>query len=202
MVKAIQRINNVAQRFLLGVFQTHPLVFLKHNTASLSALQRLNSKTEKTMARLLTLPDSNPAAVLARQALQSPRNTHKSGAHFAFQSPSSTLAGIAQPLECVLFTDPLSLPHPKTHTLIAKSKPAAHFFVNSQLGNLTKPEKTQVLAFSDGSLIPGTGVAAEALHFPTGELLPAFLGDSTSHTFYEAELVGIRPTAEAERRHL
>lgn len=202
VVKAIQRIDNTAQRFALGVFRTHPLLFLKHDTASPSALQRLNAKAEKAMARTLTLPESNPAAVLARQVLQAPRSTHKSGAHYTFQSPTSVFPELSLPLERVLFTDTLSLPNPRIHTLIAKSKRAAYAFVSSQLGPLTKHDRTRVLLFSDGSLIPGSGVGAAALHSPSGELHPACLGSSDAHTVYEAELVGIRLAADAARaRH-
>lgn len=71
-VKAIQRIDNIAQRFALGVFKTHPLVFLKHDTASPSALSRLDARAQKAFARLLSLPDTNPAAALAREALRNP----------------------------------------------------------------------------------------------------------------------------------
>lgn len=156
VVKSIQRIDNIAQRFSLGVFRTHPLIFLKHDTAALLALQRLNTKAEKAFARLLTLPDSNPAACLTRQTLANPWRTHKSGAHFTFQSQTSTLAGLNTPLERISFTDTLLPPHPRTCSLVANSKLAANTFVTSQLGPLTKPEKARVLLFSNGSS-PGQG---------------------------------------------
>lgn len=64
VTRAIQRIDNIAQRFTLGVFRTQPLPFLKHDTASLPAIHRLDSKAKKAIARVLTLLDSNPAVVL------------------------------------------------------------------------------------------------------------------------------------------
>lgn len=201
-VKAIQRIDNAAQRFSLGVFRTHPLVFLKHDTASAPALTRLNAKVEHAFARILSLPTTNPAAQLVRHARSKPRKAHKTGAHCAFQSGTSTLSRIEGPLETISYANTLLLPLPSTRTLIAGSKAAAHAFVSSQLGPFTKPDPTRVLLFSDGSLIPGEGVGAAALHTPTSTVYPARLGSAVDHTVYEAELVGIRLAAEAARQHL
>lgn len=60
---ALQRVDNVAHRFALGSFRTHPLEFLLHDTNSLSARDRLNNKTDIVIARLLTLLDTNTAGV-------------------------------------------------------------------------------------------------------------------------------------------
>lgn len=201
-VKAIQRIDNTAQRFQLGVFRTHPLVFLKHDTASPSAILRLNSKTEKSFARMLSLPSTNPAATLVREAAAKPRRTHKAGIQCALLAPSSVLRNFSCTVERLNFTDTLSPPHSRMTSLIADSKEAAQAFVTSQLGHLTKHDPTRVLLFSDRSLIPQEGVGAAALHVPSSTLYPACLGDTAKHTVYEAELVGIRLAVEAAYTHL
>lgn len=106
-VKAIQRIDNNAQRFTLGVFRSHPLVFLKNDTASPAAILCLNSKTEKSFARMLSLPTSNPAAALIRTAATKPRTSHKAGVHCALLAPSSTLRGLSCPVESIAYVDTL-----------------------------------------------------------------------------------------------
>lgn len=120
VVKAIQRIDNIAQRFALGVFKTHPLVFLKHNTASPPSLARLDARAQKAVARLLSLPDKNPAAVIARDALHRPRKAHRSRLHHALTHPSATLSGLPAPIEHISYTDALlSAPQPRIRSIIA-----------------------------------------------------------------------------------
>lgn len=138
--------------------QPSPLVFLKHDTASLLALSRLDSKAQKAVARLLTLPDSNPAAVLARAAVRHPRKTHLSNLHHALQNPSHTLARLKNPIEVISQIDvPETATHPRVRSLIASSKEAAAFFVQSQLGHFPRDNCTRAISFSDGSLIPEVG---------------------------------------------
>lgn len=60
----LQRIDHIAYRFLLGVFRTHPTLFLLHDTCSATAGHRLDAKTDTAIIRLLSMPDSNPAAKL------------------------------------------------------------------------------------------------------------------------------------------
>lgn len=201
-VKAIQRIDNIAQRFALGVFKTHPLVFLKHDTASPSALSRLDARAQKAFARLLSLPDTNPAAALAREALRNPRKTHRACLHLALHHPTATLSTLPAPIELVSFTDSsFAAPRPRFRSLIAPSKEAAALFVASQLGPLTKNDPTRSVSFSDGSLIPNEGIGAAAIHLPSRTLSPANLGDPAYHMVYEAELVGIRMAADLALRH-
>ncbi|KAG0140764.1 hypothetical protein CROQUDRAFT_99667 [Cronartium quercuum f. sp. fusiforme G11] len=66
-IKALQKVDNLTQCLALGVFKTHPLLFLKHNTTSPSALSWLDTKLELAITQLLTLPDSNPAGVVVCQ---------------------------------------------------------------------------------------------------------------------------------------
>lgn len=200
-IKAIQRIDNVACRFALGVFKTHPLTFLKHDTASPSALHRLNARAEKAVARLLTLPSTNPAADLARQVRAEPRKAHRSCLHFALHSTSSTLASINSPIESISLSDATLTPPEGIRAMIAVSKEAAANFVLSQLATRVRSNPTRAMAFSDGSLTPGEGVGAAAVHHPSSTVYPVNLGDPTHHTVYEAELVGIRMAAALARAH-
>lgn len=201
-VKAIQRIDNAAQRFALEVFKTHPLVFLKHDTASPSALHRLDARAQKSTARLLSLPGSNPAAMLARTALATPRKAHRACLHHTLHHPSSVISTLLAPIEIISPTQsPIPFPNPRVRSLIARTKEAAAHFVTSQLEGPVGKDPTRSLSFSDGSLIPDVGVAAAALHLPTGILSPANLGDPTHHTVYEAELVGIRMAANMAFSH-
>lgn len=158
-VKAIQRIDNTAQRFAFGVFKTHPLIYLKHDTTSASALLRLNSKSQKALARLLSLPDTNPAAVLTRTTLSTPRWFHRTSLHRVLLSRTSTLANLPGQIERISLCDTMDTsPHPRIRALIASNKQAAKLFVQSQLALLTEEIPTYALSFSDGSLIPSEGV--------------------------------------------
>lgn len=202
VVKAIQRIDNMAQRFALGVFKTHPLVFLKHDTASPPALSRLDARAQKAVARLLSLPNTNPAAILARDALTSPRKAHRACLHHAVHSPAAVLSSLPAPIELISFADASFVaPHPRIRSLVAHSKEAAALFVTSQLGPLTGNDPTRSVAFSDGSLTPGEGTGAAALHLPSGTLSPANLGNLEYRTVYEAELVGVRMAADLALQH-
>lgn len=178
-VKTIQRINNVAQRFALGVFRTHPLIFLKHDTDSPSALARLDAKAQEAIARLLPLPASNPAAALAREALATPRKAHQSKLHHTLHSSSSTLSSLPAPIETISLGPVRLPPHPRLTSLIARNRAAARAFTDSQLIPLTRNISSRAILVSDGSLILDEGVGAAAIHLPTGLLSPANLGSST-----------------------
>lgn len=201
-VNSIQCINDIAQCFTLRVFRTHPLVFLKHDTASPSALHRLNARAQKAMARLLILPDTNLAAWLARKALRKLHKTHRSCLNHTLHAPSSTLSCIPAPLKIVSLSGAQQVtPHPRIQSLIAPNKAAAAAFVRSQLRPIVKHNPTRAMSFSDGSLIPEEGVGVAAFHLPSCTVSPANLGDSISHTVYEAELVGIRMAADLALLH-
>lgn len=123
-VKEIQRINSVAQHFTLGVFKTHPLVFLKHNTVSPSALHRLDARAQKAVAQRLTLPDTNPAAV------EAPPTTKKLNKNLRQNSLSTSTLFPQNLIPNLLLPSPTSptLPHPTPFTpphLLTSSSPLA-----------------------------------------------------------------------------
>ncbi|KAG0144145.1 hypothetical protein CROQUDRAFT_95355 [Cronartium quercuum f. sp. fusiforme G11] len=64
----------------------------RHNTASPSAQDRLDAKLELGAARLLTLPDTNPAGILARKAKANLRARLQSSLHRLFRNPVSALS--------------------------------------------------------------------------------------------------------------
>lgn len=72
-VASIQRVDNAAHGFAPGTFKTHPLPFPLHHTNSLSTRDHLDYKTDAALARLLTLPPSNPAGRLNPAALATSR---------------------------------------------------------------------------------------------------------------------------------
>lgn len=109
----LQRVDNIAHRFALGVFRTHPTPFLRHDTCSPSAASRLDAKTDSAILRLLSLPDTNPAARLTKAVFNRNRQTHRSTLHHALGHPrnvSRTLPGLPEVLEM----DKAGLPPPPT----------------------------------------------------------------------------------------
>lgn len=97
-VKAIQRIDNAAQSFALELFKTHLMIFLKHNTKTQPALSRLDAKLEKAVVCVLSLPDNNPEADLAKWA-----NTTAGSS--PLQAPTPTLATMNFPIETMSFAE-------------------------------------------------------------------------------------------------
>lgn len=126
---------------------------------------------------MLTLPDSNPAASLVREALTRPCHHHKAGIHCTLLLPTLILSGLTLLTESIKFTDTLCPPHPRVKSLIANFKPAAKAFMTSQLGLLTNLNPTSVLLFTDESLIPTVGTGVAAFHAPIATFHPAKLGD-------------------------
>lgn len=118
-------VDNAAQRFALGVFKTHPLVYLKQDTASLPEIVRLNAKAEKAAARLLSLPPTNSAAAIVGEILENPGKTHQAAMHYALHHPASTLSALSGRVEPIFLADALTAPQPRFQTLIAASKEAA-----------------------------------------------------------------------------
>lgn len=55
--KKLQKVDNAALHFALGVFKTHPSPFLQHDTVSAAVHSRLDAKADAAILRLLCLPD-------------------------------------------------------------------------------------------------------------------------------------------------
>lgn len=200
--KDVQCIDKIARQFAFGVFKPHPLVFFKHDTGSRSSLTCLNAKAQKATVLLLSIPDSNLAAVLARLAVNEPWKNHCSNLHHSLHTQHATLAILPGPINIISQRNSLNTAsHPKIRALIASKKEAAALFVRSHLGKLTKHNPTRDMYFSDRFLIPNEGTGAAALQCPSCTISPANLGDPTYQTVYKAELVGIQMAADLASYH-
>lgn len=125
--------DNIAHRFSLGVFRTHPDPFLKHDTCSLPACARLDAKSDAAILRLLTLPDSNPAARLTKPVFLDNRLAHRSTMNHALghaNNISRTLPALPEVRE----TDKAGLlPAANVRGVIELTKDAATAFLTSNL---------------------------------------------------------------------
>lgn len=181
---ALQRVDNIAHRFTLGVFKTHPTEFLLHDSNSLRAKDRLDNKTNAAIARLLSLPPSNPAGALTLQALSHRRNRHLSTIHHAFQAPSSMWATLPTAVETLNPHSAHSLPPDQLTSYIADSKESSHSFIEENLASA--PPDTFVVFCDGASQDSGTGAAAMSCD---NRSLKLRLGERNHYTEYDGELL-------------
>lgn len=192
---ALQKADNAAHRFSLGAFKTHPIALLLHDTNSLSAKDRLDSKLDAALARLLTLPLSNPAGKLAQQALSRNRSKHLSTIHRAFKHPDSMWPRLPYGVE-ELVPDLANLPpHPRITASIAANRQESWDFLTD---NLTDPPANTRVIYCDGSTQEkGTGAAALVDHDNSLQLR---MGDQLFYTAYDGELLGLLLALGVARR--
>lgn len=183
---ALKRVDNVAHRFGLGVFKTHPLGFLLHETNSISARARLDIKTDKTLAQLLTLPQTNPAGVLNLQALSHNRTRHRTPIHHAIYSPSSIWTTLPSNIEVLDPFKPLYGPSSRTTGIVAETKEESIEFVHK---NVTSDWAETYVVFCDGAnQTAGTGAGAVASDDTSLKLL---LGSQEHFTAYDGKLASV-----------
>lgn len=159
---ALQRLDNTAQRLALGAFRSHPLIFLQHDSNSISALQRLDSKSDGGVIRLLSLPSSNPAASAIRQIAVYPGNRHLHPLSHTLSSTLSVAGHLRSPIERI---DPtLSLPGCPDWLTLCVDQATGIAMVKTQHSSST------LHVFCAGSHNLGTGSGAAA-HSPAPPLL-------------------------------
>lgn len=192
----LQRIDHSAYRFALGVFRTHPTPFLRHDTCSASAADRLDAKTDTAIIRLLSLPDSNPAAHLVQSVFRRNRKTHRSSIHHALAHPSYICSTLTRLPEIVDARKAGLPPHAEVQGVILSSKDEMLALVNNKISS---PPPSAFLAFSDGAHAQDKGAGAatawytpDTLHTPdrTLDVLKVRVGDAHATIPYQAELTG------------
>lgn len=192
---ALQKVDNVAHRFSLGAFKTHPTALLLHDTNSLCARDRLDNKSDAALACLLTLPLSNPAGKIAQRALSHNHSKHLSTIHQAFKHPDSTWSrlphGVEEPNP-----DLANLPpHPRITASIAANRQDFLDFLTDNLAD--SPNNTQVIYCDGSSQEKGTGAAALDDH---DNNLKLRMGDQLFYTAYDGELLGLLLALGVARR--
>jgi len=187
-VTRLQKIDRLAQRIALGAFRTTPASFLLHDSNSLPTLTRLDGAVTKAAARLLALPDSNPAAVYARKAIKKSPKAHRSPLHHIFHSPTSFQWNKNSEVECINPADVDCSPWtPRLATIhIAASKEEAI----ADHAKWIASEDDTLFAYTDGSLIPEIGVGASAVYTNIDVEAAVRVGSELEHTVYEGELLG------------
>lgn len=130
----MQRVDNITHRFALGAFRTHPTPFLCHDTCSPPAHSRLDAKTDAAILRLLSLPDTNPAAKLTKAVFRRNRQSHLSTVHH--RNRCRTLPGLPE----VLDLDKAGIPPPpNAHGVIAPTPTEATAFATSNVDQPPPP---------------------------------------------------------------
>lgn len=203
MPAKLQRLDNIAHRFSLGVFRTHPAPFLRHDTCSPTPSARLDAKADAAILRLLTLPSTNPAARLVKAVFNRNRRAHRSTVHHAL-AHADNICRTLPALPELLDADKAGTPPPgQVQGVIKAGAEAATTFVTS---NTNQPPPHTFITFSDGSHQPESGAGAAAVvHGTDGQedwpTLSVRVGDADSTTPYQAELVGLELAVANAKSH-
>lgn len=183
---AIQRVDNTAHRFTLGTFKSQPVDFLLHDTNSLKAKDRLDCKANAAIARLLTLPMSNPAGLLSTQVFNQRRNRHLSTLHHTFQAASGMWSNLPTRVEVIDPHHRPPQPAKRVTSAISSSREESHEFV---LSNTTPtPPHTFVVCCDGASQVDGTAAAALDNQ---GLSLRLRLGAQAFYTAHDGELASV-----------
>lgn len=154
---ALQRLENTAQRLVLGAFCSHPLLFLRHDSNSVSTLQRLDAKTDSWVIRLLSLPLTNPAAQSIRKVIDYTGSWYLHPLSRIFSSPTSISGNLSHPIETV-DTSLLSPPCPPWLYLCVERA------VLAGLGRVKAVQAgpRSIIVYGAGMHIPNAGADAAA----------------------------------------
>lgn len=98
----LQRVDNIAHRFAVGAFKTHPTPFLRHNTCSPPTCARLDDKSDTAVLRLLCLPKSNPAARFTRAIFSKNQRARRWTVHHVLADANS-VCGLIKTLPEVIY---------------------------------------------------------------------------------------------------
>jgi hypothetical protein len=85
----LDRVLRMGQRLALGAFRTTPIPALTFDSNLEPAQVWLNRRVTTAAIRLLRLPETNPAAPMARRTLKHDVKAHRTTLHRIFHSPSS-----------------------------------------------------------------------------------------------------------------
>jgi ribonuclease HI len=183
-VSRLDKVQRLAQRIALGAFKTTPAPALAYDSNTEMAGTRLDRKVTLSAIRLLTLPDTNPAAKLTKRAFARDVKHHRSTLHRVFHSPNS----FEFPLNIEAIT-----PQPKPPWW--KSKFTGYIAADKETAiehHADIPHTAHTFhLYSDGSKTE-LGVGAGAFDPQHRTRLRQRLGGAPFHTVMEGELVGIR----------
>lgn len=192
----LQRIDDQAYRFALGVFRTHPTPFLRHDTYTASAGDRLDAKTDTAVLRLLSMPDSNPAAKLVQAVHRRNQKTHRSTIHHALAHPLCISGALTRLPDCIDSREAGTPPHAEVQGLILPSKEEITALVND---NVSNPPPHTFIAFSNGSHVTRVGAGAATAWYNPAQGSPSTtvslvlnvrVGNAQDTTPYQAKLNG------------
>lgn len=186
LTHALQRLDNTAQRLALGAFQSHPLLYLRQDSNSVSALQRLDSKSDSGNIRLLSLPPSNPASQCTHRIAKYTGPRHQHPLHQTLSSASTISGTLRCPVECI---DPSLLPPPCPLWL--------NLCLESDvLSCLTRARETPsnhrtLVVHCAGAHHPADGAGAAAYAPLPRSSISCIVDNASSSTLYKTELVAV-----------
>ncbi|KAG8951833.1 hypothetical protein FRC04_005525 [Tulasnella sp. 424] len=194
VVHQLEKVQRMAQRIMLGAFRTSPSDALNFDADLLPTATRLDRTVSLAAARLLSLPETNPARRLTRRCLRRPVKRHASNLHAVFHSSSDTNSPRRRTADSFAFPDDMETIRPKAappwwetpvDTHIAKDRGTA---IEDHANLVYFADHFHL--YSDGSKTQ-IGVGAAAVDLRNRRTLRTHLGTPERHTVFEAELVGI-----------
>jgi ribonuclease HI len=200
----ISKINNQANRIILGVFRTTPCNFLNRDSPLIPFFDVLKKKNHLYVSKKLTATNDHPIKQLINHEINNLPRSHLSSIHNLLDNhllPEYDL----QSLEIIKFhvVPPWSNFSLDVNNLNIKKEKAKEIVTN-QISD--KKVKKEILLFSDGSNIPDKGTASAAL-LNNSISFACRINDAEKASAYEAEVQAINIgldiiSNEAEKNNL
>jgi ribonuclease HI len=181
-LKALQKLQRIATLAITGALRSTPTDLLDAHAGVLPMELALMKACHRATVRLLTLPDTHPLHRKVGSAKRNPPSNHPSPIDDLIK-----IFGLGK-MKMETISPITDAPHLPSHFKITVPKTREESIQSE------KNDKADYKIFTDGSNHDG-GVGAAALMVKEGnprpvKTLKAYLGPSTEHNSYEAEVVG------------
>ena len=182
-MRQLQKTQRIAALAITGTLRTTPTDFIDAHAGILPIELALLKATHRATIRMLTLPDTHPLHSIVRSMREHPPTKHLG----PIPSLLKTFKIDHEKFEVILPTALYTLRPPEFSTTIANTRKDSISF--------EKNDTADFKAYSDGSGF-NDGVGAAAILYKKGRFTPInklkiYLGPTTDHNTYEAELIGV-----------
>jgi len=201
VLKSLEKLQRIATLAITGGLRSTPMDLLDAHSGLLPLGLALKKMCHRAAVRLLTLPETHPLHRKVNEARMSPPESHLGPIDTLFKT--FRLGKIKIKTISPVTNNPHSTPGFKTRIAMSRESSIEE----------ERRDEPEFKIFTDGSDYDG-GVGASAVMYKRGRLAPisqlkAYLGPSSKHNNYEAEIVGgilatwlVTKTPEAHQKNL